>query len=827
MAKKTAKPSTTTRKTANPATKSKNATKTDSSKTAPGKKAQVAGTAATGTRGSRRRKAPSNSASAKNLVIVESPAKARTINRYLGDAFVVKASMGHVRDLPKNRLGIDLENGFTPEYLTIRGKGDVLKELRKALKNADTVYLAPDPDREGEAIAWHLIQALKIPEEKALRITFNEITRKAVTAAIADPGKVNLDQVQAQQARRVLDRIVGYKLSPLLWEKIAKGLSAGRVQSVAVKLIVEREKEIQAFVPEEFWRVHATAAILGDEGPRTDDAFELEVKKVDGEAARLPDEAAAAAVVNRLEANPLCITAVDTRERTEKPSAPFITSTLQQAGSTRLRFSAKKTMLIAQQLYEGVEIGDEGSVGLITYMRTDSPRLADEVVTQAREVIAERFDSSYVPEKLHRYGKVTGAQEAHEAIRPTDPTRFPQDIKAFLTKDQFKVYNLIFERFLASQMECARYAVTDVKVDAGGVELAARGRVVLFDGFTRVLSHREDKEDRLPGGLAPGAVLVRSEVKPSQHFTEPPSRYSEASLVRTLEKNGIGRPSTYATILSTIADRGYVEFTDRKFKATELGILVTEKLESHFPKILDTEFTSRMESELDQIAAAEMEWTTVLDEFYAIFSRSLEVAYEEMEDLKNNPEVTDQLCEKCGQPFVIKLHKRGKFLACSGYPDCQNTRSMDGSTRAQPVPTDHECEKCGSQMVIRTGRRGRFLACSAYPRCRNTMSCDDDGNPVLPEKTGESCDKCGAEMVIRFGRRGRFVACSAYPKCRHTKAIPGERQKAPEKSGETCPECGAEMVIKYGPRGPFQACSAYPDCKTTRPLEPRPAVEAT
>jgi DNA topoisomerase-1 len=778
-------------------------------------------------RDSKRKKATAKPAHPKSLVIVESPAKARTINKYLGDAFVVKASMGHVRDLPKNRLGIDLENGFAPEYLTIRGKGDVLKELRKALKHADTVYLAPDPDREGEAIAWHLTQALKIPDEKALRITFNEITKKAVTAAIAKPDQINLDRVQAQQARRVLDRIVGYKLSPLLWEKIAKGLSAGRVQSVAVKLIVGREKEIQAFVPEEYWRVHATATVLGEEGPRAGDAFELEVKKVDGETAKLPDEAAAAAVVSRLESNPLCITSVDKRERVEKPSAPFITSTLQQAGSTRLRFSAKKTMLIAQQLYEGVEIGGEGSVGLITYMRTDSPRIAEEVVTLARDVITDRFDASYVPESPHHYGKVTGAQEAHEAIRPTDPRRFPEDIKAYLTTDQFRVYNLIFERFLASQMKPARYAVTDVKVDAGGVELSARGRVVLFEGFTRVLSHREDKEDRLPDGLAPGAVLVRVGVEPSQHFTEPPTRFSEASLVRTLEKNGIGRPSTYATILSTITDRGYVEFADRKFKATELGILVTEKLEKHFPKILDTEFTSHMESELDQIAAAETKWTAVLDEFYSMFSKSLDVAYDEMEDLKNNPEVTDQLCEKCGNPFVIKLHKRGKFLACSAYPECKNTRSMDGSARAQPIPTDHECEKCGSQLVIRTGRRGRFLACSAYPKCRNTMSCDDDGNPVLPEKTGESCDKCGADMVIRFGRRGRFIACSAYPKCRNTKAIPGERQKAPEKSGEKCPECGAEMVIKYGPRGPFQACSAYPDCKTTKPVDPRPVAEAS
>ena len=729
--------------------------------------------------------------------------------------------MGHVRDLPKNRLGVDLENGFAPEYLTIRGKGDTLKDLRKALKNADQIYLAPDPDREGEAIAWHLIEALKLPEDRVHRITFHEITRKAVTEALAHPGRVSVERVHAQQARRILDRIVGYKLSPLLWEKIAKGLSAGRVQSVAVRLIVEREQEIQSFQPEEYWRIHVQAARPGPENQETDEPFDLEVKKVDGEAATLANEAATLAVVARIEAAPLKIQAVETRQRSEKPGAPFITSTLQQAASTRLRFSAKKTMMVAQQLYEGVDLGSEGSTGLITYMRTDSFRIADEAVSAARETVTSLFGRDYVPETPHVFGKRQGAQDAHEAIRPTDVTRTPQDLKEHLTTDQFKLYGLIYERFLASHMASARYAVTEVQVDAGGVMLTARGRVTVFDGFTRVLSHREDRDDQLPAGLESGLELERREVRPAQHFTEPPPRYSEASLVRTLEKMGIGRPSTYATILSTITDRGYVQLSERRFKATELGMIVTEKLVRHFPRILDTDFTSHLEGELDQIASAGIPWTQVLEEFYAIFKQNLDAAYETMEDLKNNPEVSDQVCEKCGKNFVVKINKRGRFLACSSYPECKNARSMDGTPKPAPEPTDLVCEKCSAPMVIRTGRRGRFIACSAFPRCRNTMNCDDQGKPVLPEKTGEKCEKCGSDMVFKFGRRGRFAACSAYPKCRNTKSVPGEAEAAPEKSGEKCPECGADMLIKHGRRGSFQACSAYPTCKTTRPLEPK------
>ena len=763
----------------------------------------------------------------KHMVIVESPAKARTINKYLGPKYVVMASMGHVRDLPKNRLGVDLENGYEPHYQTIRGKGLTLQDLRKALKRVDKVFLAPDPDREGEAIAWHLIQALKIPEEKALRIQFNEITPKAVAEAIANPGQVNIDRVNAQQARRILDRIVGYKLSPLLWEKIAKGLSAGRVQSVAVKLIVEREKEIQEFQAEEYWRIRVKATPVGENAPDPRKAFDLEVKKIDGEAARLGNEAEATAVVERLENAPLVIDTVQTRTRRENPSPPFTTSTLQQSASTRLRFSARKTMMVAQQLYEGMEVGDEGSVGLITYMRTDSFRVAGEAVETGRSLIGNLFGKDYLPEKPPVYGKRKGAQEAHEAVRPTDPARTPQDMKSYLTQDQFKLYNLIWERFMASQMMPARYATTEVCIDVSGVLLTARGRVMVFDGFTRILSGREDPEDALPSGLEEGVELKRLETDPTQHFTEPPPRYSEASLVKTLEKKGIGRPSTYAAILSTISDRGYVKFKDRKFTATELGILVTEKLSTHFPKVLDADFTSRMEQELDKIAGSEADWTQVLDEFYLLFRKNLEAAYENMEDLKKNPEVSDKVCEKCGKNFIVKYHKRGKFLACSGYPDCRNTRSMDGVPKQAPEPTDLECEKCRAPMVIRTGRRGRFIACSAYPKCRNTMSCDDAGKPIEPEKTGDACEKCEAPMIIRTGRRGRFAACSAYPKCRNTKTLKGEADKEPEKSGETCEECGADMVIRYGRRGAFQACSAYPKCKHTRSVETQPQEQTT
>jgi DNA topoisomerase-1 len=762
----------------------------------------------------------------RSLIIVESPAKARTIHRYLGASYVVKASMGHVRDLPKNRLGVDIENGFEPDYLTIRGKGEILKGLRKALKAVDRVYLAPDPDREGEAIAWHLVEALKIPPEKTYRVSFHEITRRAVTEALEHPTRIDRAKVNAQQTRRILDRIVGYQLSPLLWEKIAKGLSAGRVQSVAVRLIVEREREIQAFEPEEYWRVHVQAATAPEGHPGPDRALALEVKRVDGESASIPDEAAATAISKRLEEARLTITAVETRERMEKPPAPFITSTLQQAASTRLRFGASRTMRIAQQLYEGVELGSEGGVGLITYMRTDSVRVADEAIQAVRRTVEDTFGPAYVPGSPNRHRGRKGAQEAHEAIRPTDPARAPQDLKEHLSADQFKLYNLIYERFLASQMPPVRYAVTDLTVDAGGVELEARGRVLLFDGFTRVLSHRDDRDTGLPAGLEPGTELVRLAVDSRQHFTEPPARYGEASLVRALEKLGIGRPSTYASILATITDRGYVTVQDRRFRATELGAIVTDQLVKHFPKVLDTGFTSHMETELDRIAAAEADWVAVLDEFHSLFHDSLEAARREMDDLKHNPEVSDHTCEKCGRKFVIRINKRGKFLACSGYPDCRNTRSVDGAPKAPVEPTGIACEKCGAPMVLRSGRRGRFIACSAYPRCRQTMDCDEQGRPRPPEKTGETCEKCGAEMIVKSGRRGRFAACSAYPACRNTRSLPDESGKDPEKTGAKCPECGADMVVKHGRRGPFEACSAYPRCKTTRRLEAQPAADA-
>ncbi|MBN2490717.1 MAG: type I DNA topoisomerase [Planctomycetes bacterium] len=779
-----------------------------------------------GSRGSRKRQQAAHR-SPRSLVIVESPAKARTIHGYLGSSYVVKASMGHVRDLPKNRLGVDLEHGFRPDYLTIRGKGAVLQELRKALRRADRVYLAPDPDREGEAIAWHLAEALKIPPDRVHRVSFHEITRRAVTQAIANPTRLDLDKVHAQQARRILDRIVGYQLSPLLWEKIATGLSAGRVQSVAVRLIVEREREIRAFQPAEYWRIHVQAALPGEAAAPATAPLALEVKRVAGAPAAIPGEAAAQALVARIRSAPLEIASVATRERAEKPPAPFITSTLQQAASTRLRFRVNRTMRVAQQLYEGIALGRDGSVGLITYMRTDSYRVADEAIAAARRTVAATFGPAYVPVAPNHHAARKGAQEAHEAIRPTDPARPPQDLKEHLSTDQFKLYNLIYERFLASQMTPARYAVTEVAVDAGGVGLEARGRVVLFDGFTRVLSDRDEADTRLPPGLAPGLGLGCLAVEPAQHFTEPPARYTEASLVRALEKLGIGRPSTYASILSAIADRGYVQVEDRRFHATELGGIVTDQLVQHFPRILDPAFTSHMEVELDRIAAAEVDWTTVLAEFHAHFRDHLEAARHAMADLKNHPEPSEHVCEKCGRTLVVRLSRRGKFLACSGYPECRNTRSIDGAPKVAAEPTDLVCQRCGAPMVLRTGRRGRFLACSAFPRCRHTLDCDDQGRPRPPETVDPPCEKCGEPMIVRCGRRGRFAACSAYPACRNTRSLPAAPAPAPaaaEKISETCPECGADMVVKHGRRGPFAACSAYPKCRATRPLEAHPAA---
>ncbi|MFO0983208.1 MAG: type I DNA topoisomerase [Planctomycetota bacterium] len=759
---------------------------------------------------------------AKSLVIVESPAKAQTINKILGTKFVVKASMGHVRDLPKGRFGIDVEHGFAPQYQTIRGRGDTIADLKKISKKADYIYLAPDPDREGEAIAWHLAQALEIPEEKTYRVTFNEITKKAIGEAFKEPGKISMDRVNAQQARRILDRIVGYKLSPLLWEKIAHGLSGGRVQSVAVRLIVERELEIRGFRREEFWRVQAK---LADAANADAQEFGAEVKKRDGQPFEMKNEAEAQAVFDALNDASFVVEAVENKKKTVPAAPPLTTSLLQQQASIQLRFTAKRTMMVAQQLYEGVQLGKEGSVGLITYMRTDSYRVSDEAIGQVRKHIESAFGKRYLPEKANVFAQRKGAQLAHEAIRPTDVSRSPDSLRGDLTEDQYKLYRLIWRRFVASQMTPAEFNLTDVTVKAGSYTLAARGRALLFDGHTKVIASAasEDVQD-LPK-LAEGQALLKRGLEKTQHFTQPPPRYTEATLVKALEKKGIGRPSTYATIISTIQERGYVKLLERKFHATELGEIVTGELVRHFPKLIDTDFTSDLENKLDLIEEARVDWLKVLREFYDLFMADLERAAKEMTDLKKNPVQSDEKCENCGRPMVVKFNKRGRFLACSGYPECKSTRSLDADAKPKekPIPTDEVCGKCGSPMVIRTGRRGRFMACTGYPKCRNTFSVDDQGKPLKPQATGENCEKCGSAMVVKHGRRGPFLACSGYPKCRNAKSLPKELAPPPETTDEKCDQCGAPMAVRFRRRGRFLACTAYPACKRTRPLVATPA----
>jgi DNA topoisomerase I len=761
----------------------------------------------------------------KALVIVESPAKAKTINKYLGKNFIVKASMGHVRDLPKGKFGIDVEKGFEPSYTAIRGKTQVISELKRLAKGASSVFLAPDPDREGEAIAWHLSESLDVPENRVFRVVFNEITKKAILEAFEHPGKIDGNKVDAQQARRVLDRIMGYKLSPLLWKKIARGLSAGRVQSVAVRLIVEREKEIRAFVKEEYWRVGAH--FRSESG-----AFAAELRRLgEDRIDKNLDEKRAREVVARIGSDPLRLAELESKPKTRRPTPPFTTSQLQQKSSTMLRFSAKKTMVLAQQLYEGVEVPGEGSVGLITYMRTDSVRVAQDALTQVREVIEKQFGPKYLPEKPNFYThKAMGAQEAHEAIRPTDANRTPESLREALTGDQLKLYTLIWQKFVASQMMPEIATVTTATFEHGDAHFVAQGEVEVFDGHMRVFEAGKGERElqSLPTGLQVGATYGPEKIEATQHFTQPPPRYSEATLVKELEKRGIGRPSTYAAIISTIQDRGYVTLKERRFEATELGEIVTDQLVAHFKDILDTAFTAGMEADLDRIESGERQWRRVVKSFHDVFAADLERAEKDMKNIKLEPKLSDRTCDKCGAPMAEKFNKRGKFLGCSRYPECKNTMPMEGPReKSEAIPTDKVCEKCGKPMVIRNGRRGRFIACTGFPDCRNTASVDEQGNVIKPKETGIACEKCGKPMVVKGSRRGPFLACTGFPKCRNAKNLPPELREAPQETGEKCDKCGEPMVLKRSRWGKeFLACSAYPKCKNARNVGDAPAAGA-
>jgi DNA topoisomerase-1 len=684
---------------------------------------------------------------ADSLVIVESPAKAKTIGKYLGKKYIVKASMGHVRDLPKSQMGVDINAGFQPKYITIRGKGDVLKELRDASKKVKNIYLAADPDREGEAIAWHLAHSLNINEEQPCRVVFNEITKQAVKEAFKHPRKINMDLVNAQQTRRILDRLVGYNISPLLWKKVKKGLSAGRVQSVAVKLIIDREKEINSFVPEEYWSVTAHLST----GKET---FEAKFYGYGEEKRELTSEAEVKELLRKIEGQPYVITEIKKRERKRNPAAPFTTSSLQQEAARKLNFRAAKTMMVAQQLYEGIDIGKEGTVGLITYMRTDSTRISPTAQEEAKKYIMEEYGEAYALSEPRQFGKKENAQDAHEAIRPTLVGKDPASLKEYLSRDQLKLYRLIWERFIASQMASAVLDTVTADITVGDAVFRANGSQVKFPGFMKVYVEGTDdvqkEDDKMLPPLEEKQEVTLMEIEPKQHFTQPPPRYSEARLVKTLEELGIGRPSTYAPTLDTIQKRGYVALQDRRFVPTELGEIVLGLMEEFFPEILNTKFTAKMENDLDHIEEGKVQWAKVLEDFYKGFSKRLEVAEKYMQEVEIKDEVSDVICEKCGSPMVYKIGRYGKFLACSAFPDCRNTLPIVKEIGVK-------CSKCETgQIVERKSKKNRlFYGCTNYPEC-DFVSWDKP----LPR----TCPKCNSMLVEKKGKgknKGSVVQCSA------------------------------------------------------------------
>ncbi|MDD6382709.1 MAG: type I DNA topoisomerase [Selenomonadaceae bacterium] len=690
----------------------------------------------------------------KTLVVVESPAKAKTIEKYLGRKYMVRASMGHLRDLPKSQFGIDVEHDFAPKYINIRGKGDLIKALKKDAKNADKIYLASDPDREGEAIAWHLAFILGIDPASDCRIVFNEITKPAIQEAVKHPRSINLDQVDAQQARRMLDRIVGYKLSPLLWRKVRKGLSAGRVQSVTVRLICDREKEIQAFQSEEYWTVgvklrKGRSAMFQAELTQVD-GKKLGVNEEGGKKFALHNEQAATALVADLSAQDFVVAGVRRSERKRKPSAPFTTSSLQQDAARKLGFTSRKTMMLAQQLYEGIELGRHGATGLITYMRTDSTRISELAQQEAKAFLASSFGEEYLPEKPNVYVTGKKAQDAHEAIRPTSLQHTPESLEKYLNKDQLRLYTLIWQRFAASQMTPAVYDTMSVTIEAGSrYQLRAAGSQLKFAGFTKVYAGadatKKEKDVLLPD-LAEQDALNLAKTLPQQHFTEPPPRYNDASLVKTLEEKEIGRPSTYAPIIETIQARGYVQRIDKHFQPTELGFVVVDMLETYFKDIVDVKFTANLENELDEIAEGKVGRNQLLREFYAPFEETLEKADKAIGHVELPVEVSNVKCELCGRMMVVKQGRFGKFLACPGFPECRNTKPLLRDTGVK-------CPKCGGSIVERRTRRGRvFYGCENYPDCDYTTW-------DTPQK--ETCEKCGSFLLKHHFKNGRgMLYCS-------------------------------------------------------------------
>jgi DNA topoisomerase-1 len=831
------------------------------------------------------------------LIIVESPSKARTLGKFLGAGYTVKASMGHVRDLPKSKMGVDIENGFRPEYLVIHGKEKQIRELREAAKKAEDVILAADPDREGEAIAWHLAEALHLRDPD--RIVVHEITRGAVEAALQSPRKIDRNLVAAQEARRVIDRLVGYRLSPLLWRKVRTGLSAGRVQSVAVRLVVDRENEIAAFVPTESWSLDAllekggsrfTARYLGPRATAAADAAAITPRRrgrgaraaatgADGEAdagrsaadkVELPTREAALAVLHALNFDEaghregdqpaFAVEGVETGETSRSAPLPYTTSTLQQDASTRLRFAPRRTMSVAQELYEGVDLGDAGPVGLITYMRTDSTRISEQARQEAAEHIVQGYGRQYLRGAPPRQRRGQNVQDAHEAIRPTDITRTPAQVARLLPRDQARLYDLIWRRFLASQMAAARFQSTRVTVGAGDHLFRATGSVLLFDGFQRVWRREEERRDPLTGardgemqrdggagpdseadgdrepsveaeregGLPPlqaGEVVACHDVAMEQHFTQPPPRYTEASLIKELEERGIGRPSTFAPTVEVIQERAYVRQEERRLHPTELGKTVDSLLREHFAGIVDVDFTAELERRLDAIESGKRRFEPTVKEWYTPFDRTVEKAQEEMQRYRVPAKSTGETCPECGAgELVVREGRFGAFVGCSRYPECSYIKDKRTS---QSVPTGETCPRCGKPLVQREGRRGPFVGCSGYPKCRfirDLPAGDDPGTEDVesaapaPEALG-SCPECGRPLARKQSRRGPFVGCTGYPECRYIQPRAGGAavSVAAEPTGETCPDCGKPLVRRQGRFGPFVSCSGYPGCRYRPP----------
>lgn len=767
----------------------------------------------------------------KPLVIVESPSKAKTISKYLKGQYQVKASVGHIIDLPKSKLGVDVYNAFAPTYQILKGKEKVVEELKEAAAMADSIYLAADPDREGEAICWHLKQLLEDDTKKFHRVVMNEITQSSVMAAFESPITIDMNKVNAQQARRIIDRLVGYRISPLLWDKVRRGLSAGRVQSIAVKIICDREKEIAAFVPVEYWNIDVHLA--ADKPP----VFIAKLIKENDKKVEVGNQKKADEIVAKLKKAEYTVSSLKRKEKKKNPYPPFITSRLQQAAANRLGYTVKRTMSIAQRLYEGIEIGESGPVGLITYMRTDSVRIAPEALNEVRDYISKTYSDKYLPEKPNFYRSRKTAQEAHEAIRPTSVFRTPDAMRRHLSDEEFKLYKLIWEQFVTSQMVPAVFDTTTVDIKAGEFDLRATGSILKFDGYQILMksfdseptpekgdkgeeTDEEDESDRALPPLAEGQKLTLKKLDPTQHFTQPPPRFNEASLVKELEANGIGRPSTYAVIVSTIQNREYVEKVEKRFKPTELGMLVNDLLTGSFVDIMKTEYTAGLEVQLDEIEEGKRDWIQTLTKFNTDFESELNKAQKEMRNIKTEQIETEEICDKCGKTMVVKWGRFGKFLACSGYPECRNTREIVEKTGGEISVVEQEsklCPNCGKEMVLRRGRWGFFLACSGYPDCKTTESVDPKTlKPKEQEPIKETCPECGSPLARKYGRFGEFIACSSYPKCKFIRK---------NTIGIKCPVpgCGGEVVENKSKRGTnFYGCTNYPKCNFTasgRPIE--------